>query len=836
MNRAARTFAPIFSLLLGLLAAPEAAGQKLAPVRISGVLFDGLRKGTPEPESSVRLTNADTKRRVNVGGFGITDQFTPQRGRAKAQIDGAGAFDKSAFNGGGRHKPAGAGKRARVVRLPEGTFIEPGGDLWLANEGRAFLEVFGFPPDFEAVDTLPQVPNLNASSGWVVMPAKHGTLALLNGFGEVVDFVGYDVDKEPTYTANDMLANSWKGPPVLLHQSTANTGWKGQILRRDRDEKGRLLPDTNTAADWDSGFSLKQLGEDPTHRVEYPGQTHFLAQRILGRARVLATSAPDNNFKALIQAIDAAKESIRLSVYQITNPRIVDALIRAKRRGVTVLLWLEGAPVGGIPDQERFLTDRLAKAGCQVHFLVSDAKHRVRARYRFDHSKYMIIDDKKVIIGTENYGRTGVPVVPSYGNRGWMVHIENPRLVAQLRRVWDSDYRPGAIGDVVGIDDDPNDKYGLPYRKPGFEPDETIQRGLYDHPKKPLLVEDKMGLELVYSPDTSLNEHSAIIGLINRAERELIIQQNSVRRRWGRKKDDASTHPDLPLQAVIAAARRGVKTRVLLDGTWYNVQGDDDRDNDDTVRYLTTLAQAEGLDLEAKVINLATTHLEKIHAKGVIVDGKEVFVGSINWSENSFKGNREIGVVVSHPKVAGYYRDLFWRDWSESRMYEVTTKRKAKLRSKPGGGKTLKRVKKGAKLAVVGELGGQDGKPAFIEVKLARGRTAYVAASAVGLPTASPQEALHLVGREAEIVGRVIATRVSPKVIQLRFADEKRPPFVAVIFRSSEPAFSQAGINVSRDFQGRVVRMRGEVKQWKSPEMILRGPKDISLFEGAARR
>ena len=39
------------------------------------------------------------------------------------------------------------------------------------------------------------------------------------------------------------------------------------------------------------------------------------------------------------------------------------------------------------------------------------------------------------------------------------------------------------------------------------------------------------------------------------------------------------------------------------------------------------------------MINLETAHLEKIHAKSVMVDGQEVLVSSINWSENSFKGN-----------------------------------------------------------------------------------------------------------------------------------------------------------------------------------------------------
>ncbi len=808
-----------FSLLVA--ASPAAAES---PVRISGVLFDGVMKGDPEPESAIRLTNTDAKRSVDVGGFSLTDGLTP--GRVDVLM-AASAGDRSPES---KEVAKSGGRKAHAVRLPPGATIPAGGEMWVAHRGDAFRQVFGFPPHYETVDTLPEVRDLDHESGWLSLPAKHGTVALRDGFGQVIDFVAYDVNKTPKWRAEDMPDRHWKGAPVRLRQSTSY-GWTGQVLARDRDEKGRLLKDTDSAADWDSGWSKKQLGTEPTHRVELPGQSHFITRALKGvRAKVLATSAPDNNYKALIEAFADAKKRIRVSVYQLTNGHIADALVKAARRGVKVTLWLEGSPVAGIPDQERALTDRLAKAGAEVYFLASDSKKKVKPRYRFDHSKYVLIDDNKVIIGTENYGRTGVPVDPSYGNRGWMVHIESRALYQQLDEVWQHDLRPG-LRDVVGIDDEPHDSYGLPYRDPGFKPDDTIQRGLYDAPEKPLLAHEKMDLELVLSPDTSLNENSAIIGMIKGAKRSLYVQQNSVRRRWGRLGDTAEEAPNLPLEAVVAAARRGVKTRVLLDGYWYNVTGDDDRDNDDTARFLNELARKEGLDLSAKVINLQSVHVEKIHAKGVIVDGKEVFVGSINWSENSFKGNREVGVIVGNEKVAGYYARLFERDWSDSRIYEVATKARVALRAGPSRkAKSVGKAQPGQKLFVVGEHGGEaQSGPAWLEVRVARGKTAFVPVSGTKDPVARPHEALHLLGREATVVGTVAMTKVSDKVIQLRFGEDQRPPFIAVVFRKSEPAFSAKGVNPASAFQAREVRVHGVIQAYKQPEIVLTGPEQIEI-------
>ena len=808
---------PLLALVV-MIASPAEARSSRSAIKISGVLFDGAMKGNEEPESAIRLTNT-TKRTVKIGGFSLTDEFTPGKRKNTSASDGV------------RRGKGGGPKSVHTVRIPSGTKLGPYEEIWLAHEARAFKMVFGERPDFEATDTDPRVRDLESDTGWIFLAAKHGTLALVDGGGEVLDFVAYDRNKTARYKQEDLPEQHWKGPPVPLFKSSFY-GWTNQILSRDRDEKGRLLRDTNSSADWDSGNSNKALGVEPVHRIEIPGQSTFVAKRLKNvKATVLATSAPDNNFGALIAAFGQAKSHIRVSVYQLTNPKVGAALEAALARGVKVDLWMEGAPVGGIPDQERYLLDKLAKRGANVHFLISDPKKKLKARYRFDHSKYVIVDEHKIIVGTENYGRTGVPIRNSFGNRGWMVHVEQPTLVKQLQAVWDHDRRPDDFRDIVGIDDNENDRYGLPYLKDDFEPDFTVLRGFYKAPKKPLKIRDRMDLELVLSPDTSLNENTALIGMMNRAKKSLLVEQNSIRLRWGRKTDKMTESPDLPLMAIIAAARRGVKTRVLLDGTWYNISGTEDRDNDDVCRYLNELARKEKLDLSAKVINLKAAALVKIHTKGLIVDDKEVFVGSINWTENSFKGNREVGVIIGHKKVAGYYADLFWRDWSESRMYASQTTKKVKARQHPKvTAKPVKTFKRGDVLSVVGEHGGNvERGPDWLEVRLMRGRTGFVKKNATKFREATPAEAIHRMEQRATIVGRVVQTKVSSKVIQLRFEDDERPPFVAVIFKRANAKFQEAGVSPADDFQGKIVRVSGTVQAYKMPEIIITDPKQIEI-------
>jgi len=786
------------------------------PVRISGLLFDGYEKGNPEPDEAVRLTSTDCDHDVDVSDFGLTDQYAPHQRKGS----GKGLeVDEDAESG------------AHLVKLPTGARIPNCGDIWIANRASGFQRTFGFKPDYEANESDPTVPNAIVSGGWISLFNKHGVVSLHDSSGAVVDLVPYETEKEPDLDLAGLPPESWKGPPLLLSAATL-FGWNGQILARDRDEAGHLLPDTDSAADWDSGFSRAQLGVDPTHRVELPGQTRFAFHQLLNvDATVLCAAAPENNFAAVTKAFDEAKQSIWISIYKFTNDLMADHLIDALGRGVEVVVWTEGSPVGGLEDQSRYILDRLNKAGAKVYFLVRDKEDNVHSRYRFDHSKFTIIDQRIVAIGTENYGRTGHPADPSFGNRGFEVLIEHPGFAEQMIEVWKADVAAGRKLDARAIDERAGDAYGLPFKNPKFSVDRTVIKGLYARRAEPKKVSGRMDLALVLSPDNSLNENTSLLGLISRAKRELLVMQNSIPLHWGKRKNTLEEAPNLALAAVVAAARRGVRTRVIVDGSWYNTEANDDRDNDDTVAYLNNLARAEKLDLQAKVANLNAAHLEKIHAKSVIVDGENIFIGSINWSENSFKGNREVGVIIRHPQVAAYYRDLYQGDWLASRLYGIEVKvGQVSVMSAPKGGKTLGRLARGERANVVAEVGGSPGKgPSHLEVALPGGRSGFIPVETASDPIIVPEEASLWIGRTVRVEGRVLRTDQSDKVIRLHFMHGSG--FVAVVFAHQTQQFAKADIDPAKAYTGKRVAVEGILRFFGSPEVILKKPEQIKVLE-----
>ena len=131
---------------------------------------------------------------------------------------------------------------------------------------------------------------------------------------------------------------------------------------------------------------------------------------------------------------------------------------------------------------------------------------------------------------------------------------------------------------------------------------------------------------------------------------------------WGAEKSNVAADPNPRLRAYIAAARRGARVRVLLDAYFDNQDFSSPRSSLRTVEYLTAVAQAEGLDLQARRRNLTG---QGIHNKMVLaqVGGPGwAVVGSLNGGEVSAKLNREMVLLAGSDEAYAYLADGFWYD------------------------------------------------------------------------------------------------------------------------------------------------------------------------------
>ncbi len=112
------------------------------------------------------------------------------------------------------------------------------------------------------------------------------------------------------------------------------------------------------------------------------------------------------------------------------------------------------------------------------------------------------------------------------------------------------------------------------------------------------------------------------------------------------------SHPEL-VQAVVAARRRGVDVRVMLNPA----RRSGEADNDETRRAL----------VEAGVtVTDSNPAFELTHEKSMVVDAAALFVMSLNWEVRNVTQTRDYAVVTQHAKEVAEAIACFDADWART--------------------------------------------------------------------------------------------------------------------------------------------------------------------------
>jgi len=380
--------------------------------------------------------------------------------------------------------------------------------------------------------------------------------------------------------------------------------------------------------------------------------------------------APQTSLKLLLHAVESARKTLQVNIYELTSPEIAAALIAKVKEGVRVEVLLEGQPVSGMKPEGRAIQKEIVKAmkraknGSHFYEMTAPLTPGVKRRYRYNHAKYMIIDGARILVGSENYSSTGHPAkVDALGNRGWEVLIENGTVLRPFQSAFDFDTKV-KFGDVFELVDGvagssfPSDAEPAEWVTRNLNSLTSLMRYLDAAVANPTLNATQVAT--VFSPETSL---SGLLKLIQSARSTLSIEQMSFPYEW------TQLGANSPLfEAVIAAARRGVRVRVLLNDEGAFDFGEEGRvhKNTLTAKLLRALANKEGLPMDARIANTKKMGVSYIHNKGVLVDGALTLISSINWTENSVNNNRETAVVLKSPEIHQFYEKIFNWDWQQS--------------------------------------------------------------------------------------------------------------------------------------------------------------------------
>jgi len=144
-----------------------------------------------------------------------------------------------------------------------------------------------------------------------------------------------------------------------------------------------------------------------------------------------------------------------------------------------------------------------------------------------------------------------------------------------------------------------------------------------------------MSRSLIVLPDDSVRP---ILDAINGAEKSI------------RVKMFVFSDPDL-VNAVIAARKRGVNVRVMLNAARRSGESDNDATKD--------LLSKAGVE-----VNESNPAFDVTHEKSMVIDDKTAWVKSLNWATKNFTETRDYAIRTGHSHEVAEIVSCFEADWN----------------------------------------------------------------------------------------------------------------------------------------------------------------------------
>jgi len=285
---------------------------------------------------------------------------------------------------------------------------------------------------------------------------------------------------------------------------------------------------------------------------------------------------PNASYTPVISQINSAKQSINMAMYILTDYRIINALIKAQRRGVNVHIILEKNIYGGSKKPQR-TKRKLTAAGIQVKW--SDPNY-----FSLTHEKAFDVDGKTLTIMTLNQTYSAYHYNREYGV----------------------------------IDKDKKDNIAF----------EKIFNGDWHREYYKITPS-----QLIWSPN---NASCQLLAFIESAKKSIQIESEEL-------------NDKMIENSLIQKAQDGIDVRIIMPPQ---------KDKTSQKHVMKGGVQLRVLSNKNKQLYM--------HAKMIIVDGKQAFIGSENLSPYSLQMNRELGILVSTLDNINTLKRSFAFDWQSA--------------------------------------------------------------------------------------------------------------------------------------------------------------------------
>ncbi|HEY9724604.1 MAG TPA: phosphatidylserine/phosphatidylglycerophosphate/cardiolipin synthase family protein [Oscillatoriaceae cyanobacterium] len=328
---------------------------------------------------------------------------------------------------------------------------------------------------------------------------------------------------------------------------------------------------------------------------------------------------------AVLDTIRNAKHSVQLQSYLFggkTGQAIADALIERKQAGLDVRVLLD--PKLGVvgADDHQAAINALKAHGIEVRTFPLDRLNPdagwLKQHRAIDHAKLVVADGKVAVAGGMNLSDTGVKA------HDYMVRMEGPGAT-NLNRMFNEDW------EIAG---------GEHFATPA-----------------PAAAQGDARIALAESSATRRNIVPLVVSQFDQAQKSIDVEALFL------------DQPDY-VNALIAAHRRGVDVRVLLDKNAIPLYANAVKAGPlmtklglDVAPDLPAIAKLRAAGIP---VHYYEPHdgMDYLHGKLAVIDGKTTLIGSANFTSQAVENNREIFMSIDDASAAHTFGNVIQDDWA----------------------------------------------------------------------------------------------------------------------------------------------------------------------------
>ncbi|WP_296710330.1 phospholipase D-like domain-containing protein [Rhodoblastus sp.] len=379
--------------------------------------------------------------------------------------------------------------------------------------------------------------------------------------------------------------------------------------------------------------------------------------RVTDRMKVTAHVSPDVGWPTLAPFLSATRRRLVVGMYDFGAPHIVKATEAMGKKTGFQKFTLSMREHGSLGDPEgdgvkandydnadaaKELANQL-KAKFECAFVAQGLVNGWIAKAY--HIKVAVRDSSAFWISSGNWQSSNQPDVAPLNdnpqtieplhtyNREWHAIVEHDELAKTFEAYLLNDFNNNpAAEEAAQI---PLPDLFVPIELPGLDLEATPAFRYFE----PFIDDRQFSVTPLLTPDRFVEP---VVELINRAQNEILLQNQT----FAAPLDGQDELAQL-IDAIIGQQNRGVKVRIIIR----KFMAAKDRQN------LEMLAD-RGLDPASVRYQINS------HTKGLIIDRKEVLLGSQNWTQLGVTLNRDASLLFEDPALAQYFAQIFDHDWN----------------------------------------------------------------------------------------------------------------------------------------------------------------------------